>query len=197
MDETAGQQPTEQEGVEPQTAERAKDERFGQYLQRIALGDPQALADLYDESSGLAFGIAIRILRDSADAEEVTLDVYTYVWRSAAQFDMSRASAATWLVMLTRSRALTRLRSITSRKKHNSNFVDNLMSTPVALSSERLAVVSALQQLESADRELLELAFYSGLSHSELATKLMIPLGTAKSRVRAALARLRKLMREG
>jgi RNA polymerase sigma-70 factor (ECF subfamily) len=178
----------------------ARDKRWRRYLDHAACGEPQALADLYDESSGLIFSIARRILRNPADAEEITLDVYTYVWRSAAQFDRSRGSVATWLVMLTRSRAIDRLRSLSSRTDQSgTNRSRSLLATSVASSSDdshssRVSIVRALQQLEPADRQLLNLAFYSGLSHSELATKLETPLGTVKSRVRAALGRLRKLM---
>jgi RNA polymerase sigma-70 factor (ECF subfamily) len=104
--------------------------------------------------------------------------------------------------MLTRSRAIDRLRSLNSRRDQGGTDRDgNLLATAVASSgdnsdSSRVFVVRALQQLEPADRQLLDLVFYSGLSHNELATKLDTPLGTVKSRVRAALGRLRKLMGE-
>ena len=199
MDESAGQRPIQEERLQPQTADVARDQRWSKYVQRVALADPQALADLYDESSSLIFSIACRILTNRADAEEITFDVYTYVWQSAARFDSSRASVATWLIMLTRSRAIDRLRSTTLRKAQDgTNGVDgNLLSIPLALSSDdsnRVFVLRALQRLEPADRELLELVFYSGLSHTELAARQQAPLGTVKTRVRAALGRLRKLL---
>jgi RNA polymerase sigma-70 factor (ECF subfamily) len=200
MGDSTGQRPVQRDRIELQTNEDARDQRWRKYLERAVQREPQALADLYDESSRLIFSIASRILGNPADAEEITLDVYTYVWRSAAQFDSSRASVATWLIMLTRSRAIDRLRSQTSRTDQSgTNPAGNLLATPVASSnhdshSSRMFVVSALQQLEPADRQLLDLAFYSGLSHSELATKLETPLGTVKSRMRAALGRLRKLL---
>jgi RNA polymerase sigma-70 factor (ECF subfamily) len=203
MGDSPGQRSVQQDRIELQKIEEVREQRWRKYLDRAAQGEAQALADLYDESSRLIFSIASRILGNPADAEEITLDVYTYVWRSAAHFDSSRASVATWLVMLTRSRAIDRLRSLSSRTDQSgTNQGRNLLATPVALSSDdsdssRVFVVRALQQLEPADRELLDLVFYSGLSHSELATKLETPLGTVKSRVRAALSRLRKLMGEG
>jgi RNA polymerase sigma-70 factor (ECF subfamily) len=188
--------------IELQTTEDVRDERWRKYLDRVVRREPQALAELYDESSPLVFSITSRVLGHTADAEEITLDVYTYVWRSAAQFDSSRASVATWLIMLTRSLAIDRLRSIASRADQSGTTRGrDLLVTPVASSnheadSSRLFAVGALQQLEPADRELLDQLFYSGLSHTELATKLESPVGTAKSRLRAALGSLRKLMGE-
>jgi RNA polymerase sigma-70 factor (ECF subfamily) len=200
MDESNGQEPIQHNRAELQTIECTRDKRWSSYVNRAALQEPHALADSYDESSRLIFSIASRILGNPADAEEITLDVFTYVWRSAAQFDSSRASVATWLVMLTRSRAIDRLRTISLRTDQSgTNRSHNLHCTPVALKSDdssHVFVVRVLEQLESADRELLEHVFYSGLSHSELAIKLEIPLGTVKSRVRAALGRVRKLMGE-
>ena len=180
MDDSAGQRGIQQDRVDLQIVEEARRKRWQGYVNRAARGEPQALANLYDESSRLVFSIASRILGNPADAEEITLDVYTYVWRAAARFDSSRASVATWLIMLTRSRAIDRLRSITSRTDQSGVEAGNLFGSPVALSSDewsRLFVVRALQQLESTDRELLDLVFYSGLSHSELATRLGAPLG--------------------
>ena len=200
MDETAGEQPIRRGRIErsPLT-DSARDERWAEFIDRIAAAESQALADLYDESSNLVFSIACRILPDRADAEEITLDVYTYVWQSAARFDRSRATVATWLIMLARSRAIDRLRSRGLKKDqiNNNGVSGNLLSISLDLSSEgRLSVMNALQRLEPADRELLELVFYSGLSHSELAKKQQAPLGTIKTRVRVALGRLRKILGE-
>jgi hypothetical protein len=123
--------------IELQTTEEARDQRWRKYLDRVVGGEPQALADLYDESSRLIFSIASRVLGNPADAEEITLDVYTYVWRSAAQFDSSRASVATWLIMVTRSRAIDRLRSIVSRADQSGTTRGrNLLATPVASSNQ-------------------------------------------------------------
>lgn len=200
MDETSGEQPLRRArmGQSP-VADPDRDHRWAKYIEGVARSEPQALADLYDESSNLVFSIACRILPDRADAEEITLDVFTYVWQSAARFDQSRASVPTWLIMLTRSRAIDRLRSTGQKTLHGvtGGLSGNLLSIPLDLSSERrISVVSAFQQLKPADRELLELVFYSGLSHSELAIREQAPLGTVKTRVRAALGRLRKLMGE-
>lgn len=195
MNDTAGQRSIHKERNELVGSEKIRHERWCEYLDATARGQSQALAALYDESSSLVFSVAKRILHNTADAEEITLDVYVYIWRSGASFDSSRASVATWLVMLTRSRAIDRLRSIALRSQMN--LGGNLLSSPIALSNEssnRVYVARAMEQLDSADRELMELVFYSGLSHSELATRLQTPLGTVKSRVRMALVRLRKLM---
>jgi RNA polymerase sigma-70 factor (ECF subfamily) len=198
MDDSTEQDPIQDERAELQHIEHATNKRWRSYLDRVARQEPQALADLYDESSALIFGIASLILGNPADAEEITLDVYTDVWRSTVQFDSSRATVVTWLVMLTRSRAIDRLRSTTSRiDQGETNRALNLVDTPVALSrdnSSRIFVARAREQLECADRELLDLVLYSGLSHSELAARLGTPLGTLNTHVRAALSRLRTLM---
>jgi RNA polymerase sigma-70 factor (ECF subfamily) len=202
MDDSPGQRRLQQKPLEMETTEEARDRRWREYLDRAGRGEPQALADLYDESNRLIFSIASRILGNPEDAEEITIDVYTYVWRSAAQFDSARGSVATWLVMLTRSRAIDRLRTLNTRgDPSGANWTGNLLAIPIASSSDdsdlsRVFVVRALQQLEPGDRQMLDLLFYSGLSHSELAIRLETPLGTVKSRVRAALGRLRKLMGE-
>jgi DNA-directed RNA polymerase specialized sigma24 family protein len=149
MDESNGQEPIQHDQSELQTIECARDKRWRSYLNRAARQEPQALADLYDESSRLIFSIAIGILGNPADAEEITLDVYTYVWRSAAQFDSSRASVATWLVMLTRSRAIDRLRTISSRTDQSGmNRSHNLHGTPVALTSDDSSRVFVVRVLE-------------------------------------------------
>jgi RNA polymerase sigma-70 factor (ECF subfamily) len=157
---------------------------------------------LYDESSNLVFSIASRILTDRADAEEITIDVYSYVWQSAAQFRSSRASVAAWLIMLTRSRAIDRVRSNRVREGAQSpnGTGRRVASAPATVSSDfsgRILVNSALEQLEFADRELLELVFYAGLSYTELAARQQAPVGTVKTRVRAALYKVRKMMGEG
>jgi RNA polymerase sigma-70 factor (ECF subfamily) len=197
MDESAGQWPIDDKQSEPQP-ERARDDRWYKLILRTAAGEAQALTELYDESGTLVFSIASRILSNRADAEEITFDVYAYVWQSASRFDRSRGSVTTWLVMLTRSRALDRLRSISLRKtqteRGSNGNLPNISHALTFETSKHDSVMNALAQLEPADRELMHLVFYSGLSHSELAAKQGLPLGTVKTRVRAALGRLRKLM---
>jgi RNA polymerase sigma-70 factor (ECF subfamily) len=175
---------------------------WSQYLADVAGGSQSALAKLYDESSSLVYSLALRILGDVADAEEVTLDVYTQVWRSASAFDGTRGRAASWLSMLVRSRAIDRLRSTAGRRQKE----ESVEEFPFAASAEQLPetasiqneirrqVRAALAQLSPEQRQAIELAFYSGLSHAELAEKLGQPLGTVKTRIRLGMLKLRQLL---
>jgi RNA polymerase sigma-70 factor (ECF subfamily) len=182
----------------------SKDLAWPQYLQRIARGDAQALSTLYDESNGLIYGLALRMLGNCADAEEIAMDVYSYVWRSAANWESSRGSALAWLTMLCRSRCIDRIRSRTSRAQVETALPasesDQLKAFDSVASDtsvyNRTDIYRALDQLEPEQRRLLELAFYSGLTHTELSDQLQIPLGTVKTRIRSAITRMRDLLQE-
>jgi RNA polymerase sigma-70 factor, ECF subfamily len=174
------------------------------YVRRCALRDESALAALYDESSQLAYTIALRILHDEADASEVVLDVYRQVWDGAARFDEQRGSAAAWIVTLARSRAMDRRRYRTAGRRSAAKVeeLDDVRST--APSPESLAIASqssravmrALAAVPSEQRQALELAFFAGLSHSEIADRLGEPLGTVKTRIRLAVGRLREPLKD-
>jgi RNA polymerase sigma-70 factor (ECF subfamily) len=175
---------------------------WGDYVRRCASRDEAALAALYDESSQLAYTIALRILQDEADASEVVLDVYKQVWDAAARFDEQRGSAAAWIVILARSRAMDRRRFRSARMRAATQVgeLPDVIST--APNPESLAMASqssrsvkrALAAVPSEQREVLELAFFAGLSHSEIAEQLGEPLGTVKTRIRLAVAKLRELL---
>jgi len=177
---------------------------WGEYVRRCASRDESALAALYDESSQLAYTIALRILQDEADAAEVVLDVYKQVWDTAARFDEQRGSAAAWIVILARSRAMDRRRFRAARMRTAIQVeeLNNVIST--APSPERLAMASqnsrsvmrALAAVPLEQRQALELAFFAGLSHSEIAHRLGEPLGTVKTRIRLAVGRLRELLKD-
>ena len=169
---------------------------FLDYVRRIALGEHNALGFLYDETNRLVYGFAFRILRDRADAEEVTLDVYTHIWRNASSFDQHRGSVLAWLMMLTRSRAIDRLRSSAARNRHEQpidSYEKNAGLSQPTLGLER-AVRVALNSLPPEQREAIELAYFSGYSHSELAERLGQPLGTIKTRIRLGMMRMRSLL---
>ena len=176
---------------------------WGDYVRRCASRDESALAALYDESSRLAYAIAMRILHDEADASEVILDVYRHVWDNAARFDEQRGSAAAWIVIVARSRAIDRRRFRTARMRTaaKEEELDEAMSShpsPESLAitgqSSRL-VMGALAAIPSEQRQALELAFFEGFSHSEIAERLGEPLGTVKTRIRVALTRLREMLK--
>jgi RNA polymerase sigma-70 factor (ECF subfamily) len=182
---------------------RQRDLEWYAYIQAVALGNTDALSSLYDESSHLVYGIALRVLGNQADAEEVTTDVYSQVWRSAANFQEGRGSASGWLVMLARSRAIDRIRSQKRRKKEDpissAINVESRDESPEQTSSraqERERIAAAMQSLSPEQRELIVLAFYSGFTQSELAEKLRQPLGTVKTRIRLAMMKLRDLLKE-
>ena len=164
----------------------------------VARGDEQALATLYDRYDRVAYGLAYRILRDQALAQDAVQDAFLSVWRTAASFDPLRGKASTWLLTLVHRRAVDAVRREDRRR------AQPLDDAPIAsgdatdetaeLREQRRAVQAALAQLPPEQREALELAYYGGLSQSELAERLGVPLGTVKSRMFAALAKLRDLL---
>jgi RNA polymerase sigma-70 factor, ECF subfamily len=183
----------------PRNALDEREECWRGYLEQIAQGKPEALTHLYRETSSVLNGLALRML-NPADAEEVVLEVYEQVWRSAAKYDASRSRVLWWLSMLTRSRALDRLRSTKRRgaveeaAPETIEVVDTALRAEdgMLLSEQRQRVREALAELPADQRKAVELAFFSDLSHSEIAERLGIPLGTIKTRIRTALRRLRE-----
>jgi RNA polymerase sigma-70 factor, ECF subfamily len=167
---------------------------------RVRSGDQDALAALYDESSPLVYGLTLRVLGNKADAEEVTLDVYKQIWRAAKDYDPSRASVQAWIVMLARTRAIDRQRQAATRMRVEQPMEDATRwratqsgpeeQTAASEAARRLRL--ALAALAHEQREAIELAFYSGLSHSELSARLGAPLGTVKTRIRQGMLKLRR-----
>ena len=178
------------------------EERWRLYLEGIRAGQPESLALLYDETSSLLFGLAVRVLSDPADAEEIVSDVYQQVWRTAQGFDPTRGSVLAWLTMLTRSRSIDRLRSAGSRRSKETSFDANIdfpSSSPAPESQsifaqERKLVRQALDTLVPEQREAIELAFFRGLTHVEVAEALGTPLGTIKTRIRGGMIKLREAL---
>jgi RNA polymerase sigma-70 factor (ECF subfamily) len=181
-----------------QTA-RAK-ENWADHIRRIAGGDELGLMDLYDASGSFVYGLALRIAGNAADAEEVTADVFNQVWRRAADFDAEKGNPAAWLSVLTKSRAIDRYRSKLSRDRREETAftptfdVSDSSPLPEAgaiLQQRRSAVHEALGNLRPDQKEALELSFFLGYTHSEVAERLGVPLGTVKSRVRTAMQSMR------
>jgi RNA polymerase sigma-70 factor (ECF subfamily) len=174
------------------------------YVERCAAGDQSALAALYDASNRLVYSMALRILQDTADAEEVTLDVYMQVWKTAQGYSGNRGSVGTWLVMLARTRAIDRLRSRQSRTRledplpEQPDFAADILNPEQEAQGarQRQRVLSALQTLTPEQREAIELAVFSGFTHTELAVRLKQPLGTVKTRVRQGMMKLRVTLEE-
>ena len=184
------------------SALRSKEELIRASVHRVGEGNEDALAELYEQTSTLVYSVALRLLGDRADAEEATLDVYSQVWRAAATFRAERGSVTAWLLMITRTRAIDRLRAKRRRLEQEVECkIPELSDTPArALTPEqftmtverRRRVREALADLPPTERELLELAFYGGYTQSELASRTGLPLGTVKTRMRTGMGRLRE-----
>ena len=179
--------------------DRMSDERA---LARMARGDRDALAELYDRHARAIFSLALRILQDRAEAEDIVQDVFTQAWSQAARYDIGRGAVAAWMLMLTRSRAIDRLRSKRARPENAADLhdADNIADTAVPqdlqlLSAEQVTrLQKALAELPVLQRTALELAYYEGLTHAEISERLGEPLGTVKTRIRQAVIKLREAL---
>jgi RNA polymerase sigma-70 factor (ECF subfamily) len=171
-------------------------------VELIARRSEAALAELFDATSPRVYGLARRILRDPAAAEEATLDVYAQVWRDAGRYDSGKGSVAAWLLTLARSRAIDLLRSRERRAETEAPLepaeamIDDAAGPEEAsLESERARQVRrALAALPADQRRALEAAYFRGLSHTEVAAALGQPLGTIKTRIRTGLLALRRAL---
>jgi RNA polymerase sigma-70 factor, ECF subfamily len=161
----------------------------------IAAGSRPALGELYDRYAGIARAVAFRILANEQEAEDVIHDAFLEVWRRAPTYDPTRSSVRTWIMLLVRSRALDRRRSAVFRTSVSLDHASELAST-AAEQHDSPKVASLLNNLPEAQRTVLELGYFDGLSSTEIATRLSIPVGTVKSRVAAALAKLRETLTE-
>lgn len=177
-----------------------EEQDWAMLISQIAQGNESALGMLYDHTSRLIYGLALRILMDISAAEETTIEVYTQVWRKAADYDPSRSTPSAWLIMLTRSRAIDRLRSNTQRSKMEETVeVDTPASTAdpeeaVLVIERRELIQNAMSKLTLQQRKVIELAYFSGLSQSEIAAQLRQPVGTVKSWIRLGMMKLRDLL---
>lgn len=159
------------------------------------------MADFYDQTSAGVYGLAMRILGDPSLAQEVVLDVYAQVWQRAADFDAARGTVSAWLITLTRSRAID-----TRRARRRSPITESLddagelsADTPTPEASSAAAerhrfVRRAVANLNADARQAIELAYFGGLTHTEIAARLDQPLGTVKTRIRTAMMQLRTLL---
>ncbi len=171
-------------------------------MRRMAGGDRDALAELYDSLSRPLYSTARHILKDECEAQDVVHDVFLTLWKNASSFDSSRGAAFSWAVTLTRNRSIDRLRTRANRARLLGNSVpDDLgydsgaemlgAEARVDLGDRAVAVRSALAELPREQQLALELAFFSGLTQREIAEKLSEPIGTIKARIRRGLLKLR------
>jgi len=171
-------------------------------IEKMMAGDEQALAAIYDRYSGMLFGMLSRILQDRQAAEEVLQDLFMQLWRNAGQFDASRGSLPAWLMVIGRNRGISRLRGRRDREvmeeeegDYANTFVSSQNIEDEAVRAELARHVSAaLGQLPVEQRQAVELAYFEGMTQSEIATQTGIPLGTVKTRVRTAMQTLRQTL---
>jgi RNA polymerase sigma-70 factor (ECF subfamily) len=170
-------------------------------VERIMAGDEGALEALYDRYAGMLFAMLVRILRDTGAAEEVLQDLFLQLWRGASRFDASRGSLAAWLLVIGRNRALSRLRGKERREILADSEEFSIEAVPSSGNLENEAARAQLMQrlrgamanLPPEQREAVELAYFEGMTQTEIAARTKCPLGTVKSRVRAAMQTLKQL----
>lgn len=178
------------------------DEQWAELIWKMADEDQAALGELYDQSSRLVFSFVLRIVSDHGMAEEVTMDTFHQVWRQAKNFDPQRGRPSSWILTIARSRALDKLRATAWIRKSQTPLEDaatfpaenNSPEDATSLSEEQRIVRAALSQLKPEQRELIEIAFFGGLTHHEIAAKFNLPLGTVKTRIRTGMLKLRDLL---
>ncbi len=171
---------------------------LGELFRRSARGDENAFAAVYDATAARVHGLVLRVIRDPAQAEEVTQETFLEAWRIASRFDPDRGSALSWLLTLAHRRAVDRVRSAEAASRRDGTYHDQNItvahdSTAEAATTaiEAQRVRSAMRTLTDVQREAIELAYFGGYTHTEVATMLDLPVGTAKTRIRDGLIRLR------
>jgi RNA polymerase sigma-70 factor (ECF subfamily) len=172
-------------------------------LRRVAQGDQRAFATLYGRLAPALYGMALRMMNDPQEAEDVLQEGFTYLWRKAAAFDPARSSAFAWAVLIVRHKAIDRLRVRQRDQRRRETMTEaSELEAPIDERSaqepawrERSAQVrAALEQLAPEQRAALELAFFGGLTHEQVAERLGAPLGTVKARIRRGLLKMREVM---
>ena len=183
------------------TAEAAPERAI---VERMAAGDGDALRELYDIHSRAVYSLALRILRVQSDAEDVVQEVFVQAWRQAARYDATRGTVAGWLLMQARSRSIDRLRARQARPERSED--ERAVDPPDSSAGPDIQIVrgeqarrvrQALEDLPRLQRTALELAYYEGLTHVEIAEQLEQPLGTIKTRIRQGLLKLRQALGAG
>jgi RNA polymerase sigma-70 factor (ECF subfamily) len=191
-------------GVESMVDQQTAEESQAQLLLRIAAQDAQALAEFYDLTAKPLFSLAVRILGDVSEAEEVIQDVFVQIWKNAPSFDPLLGPAFYWALSITQNRSIDRLRTRQRRARLIENLENdaaaNVPASQVAdqgaLEADDSALVrTTLNSLPADQRRVIEMAFFGGLTHQEIAEALKEPLGTIKARIRRGLLKLRDCMR--
>lgn len=190
------------ESAPPDPVARAAEDR--QLVARLAGGDAEALSRLYDRYASMLLALAIRVLEDRAESEEVLQEVMLQAWRQAGRYDPQRSSVSTWLVMMARSRAIDRIRSrkvidrtLAAAQREETRTHESPQGGRNVLNQERAARLrDELARLPVEQRRVLELAFFGGMTQREIAAETEIPLGTVKTRTLLAMKKLRDALRD-
>lgn len=185
-----------------ETSKLVQEQEWAQLIALTAQGDQNALATLYDRTSPQVFGLILKILNNREAAEEVTLDVYTQVWRQAHTYDQTRGAPGAWLMMLARTRAIDRFRAGAAEHGRIESLDavqwfasdDDTPERDMEGQERRRYVQQALAVLTEEQRQAIALAYFYGLSQSEIADKLQVPLGTVKTRMRLGMIKLREAL---
>jgi RNA polymerase sigma-70 factor (ECF subfamily) len=167
-------------------------------LQRVATGDREAFAQLYDRTAPRVFGLVKRLLRDHSQSEEVTQEVFLEIWQTATRYETSKGGAIAWMLTMTHRRAVDRVRASQASRNRDTrigirdfptDFDSVAENVEVRIESER--VKEAMMRLTELQRQAVQLAYFGGYSHSEVAAMLSVPIGTVKTRLRDGMIRLR------
>lgn len=184
--------------AQPSSSLGSRQEYFSSLVELMREGDSTALQALFDEVGGVLYGVALRLLRSREDAEEVVCDALVRAWNQAKNYDPQRGSVVSWLIIMARSIALDRLRS--ASHAHLAKWVDlnealsaaSVLDIDAAIADQQgRRLQQALEGLPEEQKKVILLAYFKGLSHSEIAERLHEPLGTIKTRMRLGLQRLR------
>ncbi|HEX3151439.1 MAG TPA: sigma-70 family RNA polymerase sigma factor [Gemmataceae bacterium] len=165
-------------------------------LRAVAAGDREAFAAFYDRHAATVFGLLKKMLHEASDAEDVLQEIFLQVWRQAGRFDAERSSPLGWLVMMSRSRALDRLRRqpVPTTSELPEQPVLPEAEAAVELAECQCAITGALAQLPADQQLAIQMAYFGGLTYEQVAERLAIPVGTAKTRIRLGMMKLRKLL---
>ena len=173
---------------------------LAELISKIGRGCESALKKLYDNTIGQVYGLAYKILNNSADADEVALDVFKQIWNKAIDYEAGRGTPSAWVITMTRSRAIDRIRSDTKRRTTNEPLMgDSIDDMPLAdettsIREKRELIEIALSELTPQQRQSIELAYFKGLSQSEISKHMNEPLGTVKSWMRTGMMRLKEIL---
>ena len=170
-------------------------------ISQISQGSEDAMREFYKQTVGLVYGMSRRIISNAEEAEEVALEVFMYVWKSASQYDPELSQPLSWLLMITRSRSIDKIRKNAKTVSINENIDESMIKDKgnpedsYIASEKRMLVRGAISQLTPKQKEVIELSYYQQFSHSEIAERVGIPIGSVKSTIRVAMVKLKNIIR--